>query len=131
MGIWLNRLTMIEVEMKTPVQNTAPMTTSNAVMQYAKNNETIQTMENQLSEMYNKYLKNLIQNWTGTQDELLIKAQQECSFLFVNHTDIFNRIMKKEWFDDLVLCRFSYFDEPGNSYFFDGKTEPIILSPNN
>jgi hypothetical protein len=31
-----------------------------------------------------------------TKDELLIRAQQECSFLFTNYTDIFNRLIKDE-----------------------------------
>jgi hypothetical protein len=45
-------------------------------------------------------LKKQVQN----KDDLLDQAQRECSFLFTNYTDIFNRVMKDE-LDFAIMSR--------------------------
>ena len=43
-----------------------------------------------------EHFQRLKQTWQGTQESLVEKAQKECSFLFMNHTDLFNRMIKDE-----------------------------------
>jgi hypothetical protein len=47
------------------------------------------------------HLHTLKQQWQGTQEELIEKGQHECTFLYTNHTDLFNRIVKDEL--DMVI----------------------------